>query len=331
VKKILASISSTWLVPIVTVATAVAFCCHSAGAVVVELYPQAEQRGSMLRLDAVASVFGDAREQQLLVKIELPPRGRVGDTVIYTQEEIAARLAPLRAQLKEEIHVVGADRVRVDRLGQVMASADYIEAARTKLLTYLDGRDGRISVRASGDYRPLSIPIGTSQIVARIEQGPVRARMKVWLDIAVDGHYYASIPVVFAVSWLRSALILNRAHKGKSALAADALSAGEVDAALVGGELVKDAQQLRDKRLRHDMDAGAALRLADIEDKPPVEAGSKVDVFAHVGRIVVQTKAVAQRDGFVGQRIGARLPKTQELLMVEVIGEDRAIVSNNTR
>jgi flagella basal body P-ring formation protein FlgA len=124
---------------------------------------------------------------------------------------------------------------------------------------------------------------------------------------------------------------LKQAQSARVPLTAEMVTLGEVDAALIGGEILQDTQQLSDQRLRRDMAAGAALRRSDIEIKPPVTAGTNVDVFAQVGRIVVQTRAVAERDGFVGQSISARLPNTQEQLMIEVIGEDRAIVSNNIR
>lgn len=302
----------------------------NARAAVVELQAQAMQRGSVLTLRDIARVSGTQRECDVLNMLELPARGRVGDTVIYTSADVARRIAQAQPALAVQLRMAGAGRTEVTRRGRELAASDYVATAQAQLLARTVVSEGHVSVSPAGEYPSLAIPEGTAQVNARIEAGAVRSRMRVWLDIAVDGRPYTSVPVTFDVQWRRRGLILQRAQKAKSPLAPESAQVAEVDAAQSGGDVLVDALQLTGKRLRHDMAAGSALRTSDIEDKPPVEAGASIDVLSRVGSVVVQTRAVAERDGFVGQRIGTRTVRDNEILMVEVIGEDRAMVSSNT-
>jgi flagellar basal body P-ring formation protein FlgA len=298
-----------------------------AGAVRIELQPRAQQHGAALMLGDVAVVTGAAAEQKTVSELALPTRGRVGDTVVYGRAEIARLLAQRHPQL-HELQWAGAARVLVQRSGQTLPAAALVEQARTQLLAALAPRDGRFVLQPLTEPRALALPAGRPQLTARAPQ-QIGPRMKVWLDVAVDGRHYVSVPVTFAVTWLRPALILTRAQPAKAVLGADAVALGEVDAAPAGGAVVQESRQLVGKRLRRGLNEGAVLRETDLEERPAIAAGAGVDVFTAVGRVVVQTKAIAERDGFVGQSIAARTLQTNESLMIEVIGEDRAIVSNS--
>jgi len=138
------------------------------------------------------------------------------------------------------------------------------------------------------------------------------------------------VPVAFDVRWLQEALVARSPMAARTSLSEDQFIVEEVDAAAARGEPVT-VEQLQSKRLRHELPAGAVLGKEDIEVIPDVTAGERLDVYSGVGSVVVRTVAVAQRDGFRGDRINVRLEQAQQSLRVEVIGKNRAKVIDDAK
>lgn len=298
-------------------------------AVLLELKEQAVQNTTVLPLGEVATISGAAALQKGLRDIVLPGKGKVGDTVTYTRDEITQQIGRQHPDWAPLLRWSGAQRVLVQRRGVMVAAQEYIGWAREYLLAHWATKSGHFLLQPINEYRPLIIPDGTRSISARFTDDTVRRTSKVWLDIAVDGRPYSSAAVIFDVRWLDSAWVLKQRGSARQNLGEAMLSNTEVDVSLTNGALLKDVRQLIGKRLRHDVEAGVALGAGDLEDKPAIEQGAVVQVFTKVGRVLVRTQAVAQRDGYIGQRIAVKNAQTNEQLTVEVIGENRAVVSDS--
>lgn len=306
--------------------------CLIAGAdaaVILELKTAAVQRTMTLQLGDVAGVDGKEAPKEELREIVLPSKGKVGDTVTYTRDELTQYIGGTHPEWSSLLHWSGADRVLVQRQGVTVDPAEYVGWAREYLLAHWQAKGGSFAVRPINEYRALTIPEGRRSVSARLDADEVRRTSKVWLDIAVDNRYYTSAAVIFDVRWLHSAWVLKARGSARQSLSEAMLSNADVDISLTNGTLQNDVKQIIGKRLRHDMEAGLPLGAGDIEDKPAVELGSLVEIYTRVGRVLIRTQAVAQHDGQVGQRIGVKNPQTNEQLTVDVIGENRAVVSNN--
>jgi flagella basal body P-ring formation protein FlgA len=300
-------------------------------AVLLALKEKAVQSTITLPLGEVVAVSGDVALQKVLRSVALPAKGRVGDTVIYTRDEITRFIVGMHLDWAEQLRWSGAERVLVQRQGVAIAPQEYIGWAREHLQAQWANKSGRFELKPIDDYRPVTIPEGERSINARFGSDEVRRTTKVWLDISVDKQYYSSVAVVFDVRWLHPALVLKQRGSAHQKLNTAMVSDAEVDISLTNGRLIGDAQHLVGKRLRHDVDAGLPLADGDVEDKPAIELGDAVQVYAKVGRVIVQTQAVAQRDGNIGQRIDVKSKQTNEQLTVEVMGEDRAVVSDKQK
>ena len=257
----------------------------------------------------------------------LPLKGRVGDSIQYKKTDIEKYILKSGHGLKGGIKFLGSDRVVLVRKGMLLEPETYIAVAKAAIDQQLLQQASAITTELEGDYPQLKIPVGDLTIQAAADTSGIRKEMKVWVAVEVDGQSYTSVPVTFKVKWPRSAYVLNRLVNAKSSLTEDMLTRTEVNAAGISGELVAGFDQVKGQRLRHTLEADAVLRMDDVEQRPLIVSGNEVDVMARVGGIVVQTKAVAENDGFMGQTIKARVTNTREKLLVEVIGEGRAIVS----
>jgi flagella basal body P-ring formation protein FlgA len=297
--------------------------------VLVELHPHVELDHNHLQLRDIATLHGDKHSIDILGTVVLPMRGKVGEAVQYRQNAIAKYVAQKYPRLAREEQFSGAESVTVIRSGEPLAFTRYTRAAKLALDTKLQKAGERITTELYGEYRDVMIPKGTLTLRTQVDTSNIRLNMKAWVQVVVDGQLYTSIPVAFKVKWLQQALALKQLTEAKTLLTEDMLTSIETNRAETAGTLVTDLSELRGKRLRHEMEAGAVLRLEDLEEKPLVISGSEVTVFAQVGSVVVQTKAIAERDGFRGQLINAHTSNTQEKLIVEVIGEGRTIVGSN--
>ena len=204
------------------------------------------------------------------------------------------------------------------------------EFARGELLRAFADREGTISATLVSGHCAVAVPAGTVQLTSRSIPNRVRSRMVVWVDVTVDGRLRRSMPVAFDVRWLQEALVARAPMAARTSLSEDQFVVEEVDAAAARGEPVT-LGQLQSKRLRHELPAGAVLGKEDIEAIPDVTSGERLDVYSGVGSVVVRTVAVAQRDGFRGDRINVRLEQAQQSLRVEVIGKNRAKVIDDAK
>jgi flagella basal body P-ring formation protein FlgA len=299
----------------------------AAAAITVALHPEAVQPGMRLTLAQVADVEGATGLRELA----LPARGKVGDSIVFTRTELARYIGAAHPGLANALRWSGATRVTVRRTGIAVQPQEYLGWAREQLLAHFAGSGGRFEVQPKGNYRPLRVPEGARAITARFDGGQPRRATRVWLDIAVDRQHYASIAVLFDVRWWRPALVLKQSGQARQHLRPAMVATAMADVSLARGHLVDTPEQLRGMRLRHAVAEGRALTDDDIEATPAVETGARVNAYTRVRRVLIQTLVIAQQDGNIGQRIEAAVAGSNEKLTVEVIGENRAMVSDNQK
>lgn len=210
------------------------------------------------------------------------------------------------------------------------ATISLCEFARGELLRALADRGGTISATVASGHCTVTVPAGAMQLTPRSIPNRVRPRMVVWVDVTVDGRLRRSVPVAFNVRWLHEALVARSPMAARTPVSEDQFVIEQVDVASARGEPVS-VDQLGSRRLRQELPAGAVLGGDDIEAIPDVTAGERLDVYSSVGSVIVRTVAVAQRDGFRGDRINVRLEQVQQSLRVEVIGKNRAKVIDNAK
>lgn len=213
---------------------------------------------------------------------------------------------------------------------QRIAATRYIEIAAAELRAKLQVRDGHIEMRLRGHYSDVEIA-GTGPVSLRLrpqQTGPA-SRMVVWIDFLAGDHIVRSVPIHFDVQWLKPALVARSNLRAGLAPTAQTFELREADVAAARGEAVTSFGDLDGTRLKRGLNAGAVLTRAALEVRPPVEAGEQISVTASMGGVVVRRAAIAQRDGFQGERIGARLLKSGQIVRVEVVGENAAKVQED--
>jgi flagella basal body P-ring formation protein FlgA len=213
------------------------------------------------------------------------------------------------------------------RTQQLVLANDYLQAAQRVLAQELAAHEGRFEFEPRGTYRDLVVQAeDRAALQARMASTSVSPNMVVWVEVSSGTQLVRRLPVSFQVRWFKAALVAKHRIQAKTALGPDLFALQEVDVAKFGGRCVDSIAHLAGKRLKRELDADAVLGQNQMEDRPPVETGARIEVAARVGRVIVQRTAIAERDGWRGQRIGARVVDTDERLNVEVVGDNKAEV-----
>lgn len=203
----------------------------------------------------------------------------------------------------------------------------YVAAAAAELERAFATFDGRIELEPRGKYSDLKLrDVEAVQLRVRSVRAEMASLAVVWVDIVSGGRALRRVPVRFGVRWFRSALVARARLSSRTALTPEMFELRETDTAHLGGRVVTQFAEIVGQRLRRDVTARAVLALDAIEARPPIETGEVIQVTATVGGVRVQRAAIAQRDGFAGQRIAARVVDGSDVLRVEVVGEDLAKV-----
>lgn len=211
---------------------------------------------------------------------------------------------------------------------QHIAAERYVSLAG-KALSQVLGNDGAVVITPIGAYHALTVPAGAVELRARVPSVILRSRMLAWIDVQVDGRLRVPVPVKFEVRNFRPALVTTRRVQAKAALLAEQVELRRVDVAVLGGEAVADPGLLAGKRLRRDLAAEAVVTADVLEERPPIELGERIDVYARVGRVVVRTVGIAEQDGFVGSRIGVKVVKSGRRLQAWIAPDKRVWVNED--
>ena len=209
----------------------------------------------------------------------------------------------------------------------VVTAEQYVAAARAELQRALQPLGGRFEFSVLGRNSSLEVSsVDAVQILASPIQPHVAPEIVVWVDLQHANQTLRRVPVRFRVQWIRTALVARTRLAARTAMQPHMFVWCEVDTARYSGAAITEFATLANRRLRFDLPAGAPLHVAAIEPRPPVETGERIRVIATVGGVTVERAAIAQRDGFPGQRIATRVIDGTATLRVEVLGEDLARV-----
>lgn len=306
----------------------VLFCATAAGAetpgVVLVFADHAVVDGADIRLGDVASIrTADSDLRAQLEKLRLAPapvasipRRLRSDAITQLVERTVTRVA-LTAQ--------GARQIAVERRTVVYPATRQIEQARQYLLQRLHEQYpalGQVDIAAVGDLPDLSLPAGAIDARPRPLQGNGLAkRVCVWLDLRVDGKTYRSVPVWLSVAAHGPALVARHAIKPRESVQPSDFVQEDRDVAELGSPALTTVADLAGQRARTFIPAGAIAQRKDFEPNPSVRADETVDVRVTAGAIVIETQAVAEEDGRVGDTVRVRNPITASIFTARVVGD----------
>lgn len=311
----------------VLLALALAGEARAGAGAVVSLRAAADLPGAHYTLGDIADIdSADAALRRRLAAIAIGAVPRLG----YAE---SVSRAQVEALVRQEIAASGlawrgAPEVRIRGRGQKVAAEALFDAAVRALHAALSGQYDAIELRPVNGYAGIGAPAGALQLEARVP-APQRlaGRMSALVDVSVDGEFYTTVPVWFAVRATRPALLARVPLRPGAALRAEDFQVATVDVAANAAAALGRNAALDGLRLRRGLEPGVALNAGHVEARPPVARDEKVAVRVVQGAVTIETTGRALADARLGEVTRVRNTSTNESYAARVVGDGVVLVS----
>lgn len=302
-----------------------------AGEITIQFMNKVTSEKTDFCLRDIASISStDAGLSKTLGAVVVGKTPRVGYSKRVTRNAVMPKLASVYPGIYRSIHWAGEDYVTIKGVGVEYKAERYLGHATSALTAWLQEKYHKVSISKVGTYKDLAVPAGEITLKPRLSSAMgLKRRMKVWVDVLVDGTQYQTIPVWFAVQAYGPALVANSKMPAGSVISAADFYQKEVDLSLVDGTPVVSLDKLKTMRLKKTVYKGDVVTRNNIEVLPNVLVGQKVAVTANVGNVSIRTTAIALEDGKIGDRIKVKTMDNSSEYQVNVIGSRLVTVDGN--
>lgn len=299
----------------------------------ITLHTQANVAGMYFTLGDIATVTGsDKNLSAALAATRIGVVPPIGYPLTISSQKVRAAMR-MHAETREyKTRWDGADTVVVRCRTRQYGSEQPLASARRALVEYLSTKvpdATAISVTATSSLTSIDLPDGDVHVSTRIGNAVNLARrMVVWVDIAVNGNRYRTIPVWFNVKVEKPVLVASTDIPARHALQASDVQTVERDIAGLAGVPLSNDADLGYLRARKAIASDSVIVTQAVERRPLVLRLQPVVVRVAVGAVHISTQAVAEAEGRAGDMIRVRNPISHETYIAQVIGPGTVEVSS---
>ncbi|HYD78327.1 MAG TPA: flagellar basal body P-ring formation chaperone FlgA [Paucimonas sp.] len=233
---------------------------------------------------------------------------RVGHVLQIGREELMYLVRTRTALAGNAVMWSGAVAVKVRSASQSFDGSAIVDAGRRFLHEALAPRFAKVDVQFDERLPDVVLPPGAVTLHARASDlTHVHARMPVWVDIAVDGHVYRAIVLPFKVSAQRLVFVARTALAEGSAVGPNDFDLVEQDVAAIAAvaDTPVTSDEFAPSRLRRALRSGDILRRSQLM-RAGVLRGDIVKLVVATRDVRIETRATAQQDGELGQRVSVK-------------------------
>ena len=272
--------------------------------IVIILRPEAEVRGSDIRLGEVAEIAcaetGLQRRLEGLVVGKAPLPGRSRN---ISAEYVRLRLRQLDIGM-ERMVLGGAERIEVSMPG-VMVSEEQIRQIVTGYLK-------TIGIWGDAEVKVAELTISTDRTLPKgqatyrvLPPRNMRSLATVPLSVVfdVDGRFQKTIRATVRVEALAPVVVAARPIGRLKPISNDDLKMEKMNLAELPAGVMTDADDIIGQRARRNIDAGDILRPDLIEMPPLVKRGDMVVIVAESEGIKVTATGEVKSDGLRGEQV----------------------------
>jgi len=295
--------------------------------IVLKLHSQASVLATSYTLGEVASVMADSDLKSELEKMPLGIAPRLGYAEVMSRAQILKFIESHRPELRGRIGWQGSKSVTVRSRGVQFDKQNIIAAAHDFLYARLAPEFERVELTPVGKIEDLYHAAGALAVVPRINDAErLNRRMCVWLDVAIDGEHYRSMPVWFAVRAYKTVWIAKNDLPVRHLLTVSDFAAEQRDIAGISGAVFVGSSDLHSAWLKRPIMAGAVFLRENVEEIPPVRRAQNVRVKVISGKVELETRGIALQDGKIGQRVQIARHDNAKTYFAQVQGEGMVLI-----
>jgi flagella basal body P-ring formation protein FlgA len=286
------------------------------------LRADATVRGPQIVLADLLTVSAeDAAVKAALDALAVGPAPRVGAVEQYGRPELErlmhARALPAGAELAWS----GAKAVKVRAAERQLTSEALQRAATEALKQHLGAAWAGAELRVAGSVPDVALPLGEPVLSTRIvDPAHVRARQAVYVDVAVGGKPVRSVLVPFALTLTRMAYVARRDLASGTVLGANDVEQRREEISEVADSMLPVPQLGPTARTVKAVARGQVLLRSHLAQQGLVYRGDTVKLVLAEGGVSIETRAVAQQDGGMGQLVRVKPESSMEAISARVVG-----------
>jgi flagella basal body P-ring formation protein FlgA len=277
-------------------------CWSSAAPLHIDLKEAVTLSQHEYRLGDIALLQGPAADALATTPLGRTPVPGTADAVSRGRVE---RL--LRARGVSDTFAWSGAQVAHVRMATTAYSTAAVKDLARELLSKALAAPGRsVTLRPLDMPSALALPVGAVELQWRaldVRSAP-RKQMTVQAEVSVDGVFFQTVSIPFAVEVNGPVLVARHALSKGQPLSCDDLISEQVELTAYADPVVACTPGMQ---LRREMQAREVLHSADVRAMPAVRQGGTVQLLQVRGEIRIEAAAIALRDGEVGQVVSVRI------------------------
>ncbi len=277
--------------------------------------------GEIARIESYETAYSELVDRLKAVDLGLAPAPMVRITIpgIKILETIEQAGIP-RDSLAYSI----PQAVSVERAGREITPDEVINAVKNSLVLE-QGLD--LQVREVSWSNSYVIPIGATEIKIERLGLPTSGRMPIRVSVDVDEDLATRFLATARVDDWRAVPVVNRTMERGEMIANADISLVRMNMSDQPADLASDDQTVVGKRTKQRINAGAPLRLSQIDVPPTVAKGSRVTMLFENGGLRVTAVGLALEDGQIGQDLNLKNESSGKTVRGRIIGESMVKVN----
>ena len=261
--------------------------------------------GEILLRDLAQVETDDAVLTDRLLEVSFGRRPSFGFTRVLSAHDVLQRLVR-EGLAAEQLAVAGAREIVVQPLFAVLQAQDLLDVAEPALRAAIELDAGDVEFELATPLRTLRVPPGRQSLDlrAKLRNGTLQqSAALVDVSIIVDGEAHEVVPVQFRLRRFAQVLVTTQPISRGQALGEHNVEVRRLEAGYTTSPWLGAADAVLGKVAGRDLRAGERLALGALADPAVIHRGDQVSLVSTKGRVKVTTKAVAQQDGAVGDRV----------------------------
>ncbi len=271
----------------------------------IELKPEAIVSRRYVTIADIAQVSSaDLVLKNAIEVLRVAEAPRIGFIEQLTRNELSQLIRSRLTSLPQAPEWDGANSVKVRSASRLVTADTFVDLAKRSVLKELRGKFEHVEVDLTSSVADIALPLGEASFVVRpIEQKHVYARLPVWIDVVVEGVVYRSVIVPFNIRVSQKVLVARRDLPEGAVVSSEDFSSKVEDVSAISDELVSVADVQGRLHVKRPLGSGQILTRKYVSLPGAVSRGDVVRLVVAEGGVLIETRAVAEQEGVIGQRV----------------------------
>ena len=271
----------------------------------------------MSDLTSVASANKQLKDAVESMRVGNAPR--VGHVERYTRAELEQQMRSRLIPYSGKIEWSGANAIKVRSAGQILPGDKLSEEIKEIVKSELKAKYASVELNSSSPLADVELPVGeVSWKLRPIDVDHLFSLLPVWVDVSVNKQPYRAVTVSFLLKLKTNVYVAHRDLPVGTVVATEDFEAKLEDVSDIAQEVMPIADVEMPARVKKAVKKGQILMRDQLSQQGMVFRGDSVKLMLTDGGLMIETRAIAEQDGNVGQLVKVK-PETSDAAVTALI------------